>query len=418
MVAPGGTLGTALAGTLVSSLHRLKDTNNSDGAFFVFGDLSVKIEGRYRLRFNLYQMQDSDCVHVTTVCSELFSVLSAKNFTGMAESTFLTRTFSDQGVRLRLRKEPRTLLRKRGPADDNYQPRTYNKNSNRNQNNELERQQQPVTSPESQDSTSQSQNEGVDPMTAHTNAFEHRPALARHYSEHSTAIYPNTNTYEESGKRPRTGSDHSASPFPHQGPMVDNSHYTGRAYSDPQPGYNSFGTPQLSQSASYSNYASPGGFPSPIQGRDPYRSQQYAFAPKLDTQMGAMAPFDNQRSPNSAYFSSYTPIAAQQSQYSTPMLPTTAGQRVQNAQAGNADLGIGRMTQSPMTLQGINSMAPPAGNRMSTYSLAAMPPTRRDSSSYGSYSDLNQSISPSNSTMYPQRTVPPNDSPIEGNYRP
>ena len=73
---------TALAGTLVSSLHRLKDIDNSgalfivpslsprsrdvkcasdegvttDGGFFVFGDLSVKIEGEFRLLFSLYEM--------------------------------------------------------------------------------------------------------------------------------------------------------------------------------------------------------------------------------------------------------------------------------------------------------------------------------------------------------------------------
>jgi hypothetical protein len=68
---------TALAGTLVSSLHRLKDIDNSgsyglysipqlleempdpynlEGGFFVFGDLSVKREGEYRLWFSLYEM--------------------------------------------------------------------------------------------------------------------------------------------------------------------------------------------------------------------------------------------------------------------------------------------------------------------------------------------------------------------------
>ena len=46
----------ALAGTLVSSLHRLKDIDNSDGGFFVFGDLSVKIEGEFRLKFSLFEM--------------------------------------------------------------------------------------------------------------------------------------------------------------------------------------------------------------------------------------------------------------------------------------------------------------------------------------------------------------------------
>lgn len=42
--------------------------------------------------------------------TEILVVYPAKNFPGMAESTFLSRSFGDQGVRLRIRKEPRTLL--------------------------------------------------------------------------------------------------------------------------------------------------------------------------------------------------------------------------------------------------------------------------------------------------------------------
>ena len=37
------------------------------------------------------------------------AVYSARNFPGMAESTFLSRSFGDQGVKLRIRKEPRVL---------------------------------------------------------------------------------------------------------------------------------------------------------------------------------------------------------------------------------------------------------------------------------------------------------------------
>ncbi|KAL9579841.1 MAG: hypothetical protein Q9212_004862 [Teloschistes hypoglaucus] len=47
-----------LCGTLVSSLHRLKDIDNSDGGFFVFGDMSVKVEGQFRLRFILFEMNN------------------------------------------------------------------------------------------------------------------------------------------------------------------------------------------------------------------------------------------------------------------------------------------------------------------------------------------------------------------------
>ncbi|KZF24951.1 hypothetical protein L228DRAFT_58943 [Xylona heveae TC161] len=106
----------ALAGTLVSSLHRLKDIDNSDGGFFVFGDLSVKMEGEYRLRFSLFEMLKTEVVHIKSIVSETFTVYSAKSFPGMSESTFLSRSFGDQGVRLRIRKEPRTLLRKRPPT--------------------------------------------------------------------------------------------------------------------------------------------------------------------------------------------------------------------------------------------------------------------------------------------------------------
>jgi len=63
-----------LAGSLVSSLHRLKDqdnqgrlrqaphrltllTLNTEGAYFVFGDISVKVIGRHRLVFNLFDLR-------------------------------------------------------------------------------------------------------------------------------------------------------------------------------------------------------------------------------------------------------------------------------------------------------------------------------------------------------------------------
>lgn len=46
----------ALAGSLVSSLHRLKDHNNKDGGFFVFGDISIKVQGTFRLKFSLFDL--------------------------------------------------------------------------------------------------------------------------------------------------------------------------------------------------------------------------------------------------------------------------------------------------------------------------------------------------------------------------
>lgn len=45
-----------LTGTPVSSLYHLKDLDNSDAAFFVFPDLGVRKEGRYRLKLSLFEI--------------------------------------------------------------------------------------------------------------------------------------------------------------------------------------------------------------------------------------------------------------------------------------------------------------------------------------------------------------------------
>ncbi|KAK4103242.1 hypothetical protein N658DRAFT_484834 [Parathielavia hyrcaniae] len=104
-----------LTGTLVSSLYSLKDTDNSQGGFFVFGDLSVRRVGTYRLAFILYELKlaEKECWLLSRTVSEPFVVYATKTFPGLAESTFLTRSFSDQGVRLRLRKDSRTVSTKK-----------------------------------------------------------------------------------------------------------------------------------------------------------------------------------------------------------------------------------------------------------------------------------------------------------------
>ncbi|KAI0875779.1 velvet factor-domain-containing protein [Hypoxylon argillaceum] len=114
-----------MSGTMVSSLHRLKDPGDQEGAFFVFGDLTVRREGTYCLRFDLLQMEfggssDPDSlVTVTSVTSNPFRVYSQKNFPKQQknESTFLTRSFSDQGVRLRVRKDSRLSLNRKRASD-------------------------------------------------------------------------------------------------------------------------------------------------------------------------------------------------------------------------------------------------------------------------------------------------------------
>jgi hypothetical protein len=102
--------GESLIGTLASSIHKIKDFNNQDAGFFIFGDISVRVLGTYRLHFSLFELRPDEMYiqHLSTITSEKFTVVAPKDFKGMEESTYLSRTVADQGVRLRLRKEART----------------------------------------------------------------------------------------------------------------------------------------------------------------------------------------------------------------------------------------------------------------------------------------------------------------------
>ncbi|KAK9719114.1 hypothetical protein K7432_004979 [Basidiobolus ranarum] len=142
----------AFSGTLSSSLHKLKDVDNNgkllltymfafkaividnqplDGGFFIFPEISVRLEGSFRLRFKLYQLYQGKTHFITSLCSEVFTVYSPKAFPGIQESTFLSRSFSDQGARIRVRKGSRTSSKRKGstltissyPGSSNFERR-------------------------------------------------------------------------------------------------------------------------------------------------------------------------------------------------------------------------------------------------------------------------------------------------------
>ncbi|QIW99469.1 hypothetical protein AMS68_004987 [Peltaster fructicola] len=98
-----------IIGETCSAIHRLKDLDNKEGGYFVFGDISVRKPGKYRLHFALFNNESASAyTMITDVTSNVFSVLSSKDFQGMDESTIISRSFNEQGVRLRMRKEPRS----------------------------------------------------------------------------------------------------------------------------------------------------------------------------------------------------------------------------------------------------------------------------------------------------------------------
>ncbi|KAF2225030.1 velvet factor-domain-containing protein [Elsinoe ampelina] len=129
---------TVLTGTPVAGLVYL-DRPTAAG-YFLFPDLSVRHEGKYRLSFNLYEElkeeKDQDKAsdddekalgmggHVThrlEVKSHPFQVYSAKKFPGLATSTDLSRLVAEQGCRVRIRRDVRMRKHdKNGKEIDEY----------------------------------------------------------------------------------------------------------------------------------------------------------------------------------------------------------------------------------------------------------------------------------------------------------
>ncbi|KAF9878584.1 sexual development activator [Colletotrichum karsti] len=130
-VRPGDT--PVLTGMPVSGMAYLD--RPSEAGYFLFPDLSVRHEGRYVLAFHLYEEiknpEDRDMASDPSdddypcfnwrmaVKSVPFSVFSAKKFPGLTESTNLSKTISEQGCRVRIRRDVRMRRREGKPSGGN-----------------------------------------------------------------------------------------------------------------------------------------------------------------------------------------------------------------------------------------------------------------------------------------------------------
>ncbi|KAG1199059.1 hypothetical protein G6F70_005271 [Rhizopus microsporus] len=99
-----------LIGSVVSNAYHLYDENSIPGIFFIFQDLSVRIEGTYTLKFVFINLAEGDPLTMSTkvqveMVSKPFTVYSAKKFPGMTESTTLSRCFAKQGIKIPIRSE-------------------------------------------------------------------------------------------------------------------------------------------------------------------------------------------------------------------------------------------------------------------------------------------------------------------------
>ena len=143
---PAANSPPVLTGMPVSGMAYLD--RPQEAGYFLFPDLSVRHEGRYRLTFNLYEEtkeeDDKDIISGDNkaanqginpatggsfdfrmeVKSQDFVVYSAKKFPGLTESTALSRVVAEQGCRVRIRRDVRMRRRdgKGGGDYDNVEP--------------------------------------------------------------------------------------------------------------------------------------------------------------------------------------------------------------------------------------------------------------------------------------------------------
>jgi hypothetical protein len=123
---PRGAFTRNLIGSLSASAFKLNDLNENFGIWFVLQDLSVRTEGWFRLKLNFVNVgqpntsgqptamngQVTQTITKTTapvlasIFSKPFRVYSAKKFPGVIDSTDLSKSFANQGIKIPIRKDP------------------------------------------------------------------------------------------------------------------------------------------------------------------------------------------------------------------------------------------------------------------------------------------------------------------------
>ncbi|KAI8224757.1 Developmental and secondary metabolism regulator veA [Colletotrichum sp. SAR 10_96] len=211
----------------------------SEAGYFLFPDLSVRHEGRYVLAFHLYEEiknpedrdHDSDPAEDDQPCfnwrmpvkSIPFSVYSAKKFPGLTESTHLSKTISEQGCRVRIRRDVRMRRREGKPAGNEFEnsnPENEYRNSRRTQTPELRSNADPYRA---RSVSNSSEHRAAYPQAPAPAVPERRPSAVESFQPpppppppHVAGAAPASNSYL------RFGDSSSSAPYPpqHAQPMA------------------------------------------------------------------------------------------------------------------------------------------------------------------------------------------------------
>ncbi|KAI8148837.1 velvet factor-domain-containing protein [Fennellomyces sp. T-0311] len=116
-----------LVGSCIASPSKLYNEQRELGIFFVFHDLSLRSEGRFRLTFSLIDIgsPNSQTVNtksishvLTTATSSVFTAYTAKNFPGVVPPTTLSQCFAKQGVKIPTRRDTKSKRKKISEAKE------------------------------------------------------------------------------------------------------------------------------------------------------------------------------------------------------------------------------------------------------------------------------------------------------------
>ncbi|KAJ2108238.1 hypothetical protein IW146_006925 [Coemansia sp. RSA 922] len=108
-IEPGREIENNLLGDYSASSSIVENVVGERGCYFVFPNLSIRLEGRYRLKFSLIKlpsMADDNAMFptfISHVFTDPFDVYSIKTFPGMIESTALSRALAMQGLKIPIR---------------------------------------------------------------------------------------------------------------------------------------------------------------------------------------------------------------------------------------------------------------------------------------------------------------------------
>ncbi|KAI0218861.1 hypothetical protein L0F63_003512, partial [Massospora cicadina] len=115
-----------LSGTIEQSIIKLNDENRNPHGFFIFSDLSVRLMGRFCIRFILYESRKGVLRRIHTVFSNPFEVVHHKVEIPVNDPTPLTLALRSQGVKLRTnfppKRTPKRPLLTQPTTNKRYQP--------------------------------------------------------------------------------------------------------------------------------------------------------------------------------------------------------------------------------------------------------------------------------------------------------